>query len=271
MKKFLSTILILAITFTSHTAFGINTINAKAAVNFDSPQTNISISTAAEIANNTFSEGSFSKNDPYHQRWYKFTNPYNTAAVVQVTLSKRGGDVWPNYSFYDKKGKAEEGLCYSGSFTSGGTTVNVGLNAGETKYLKISKDSAWSLAWTTSITISPEEANTIKTSRTAKSGKTLYGSLNFAGDEDVFKIKAKKSGKMKITVSNNDIGGLFDKFEYTVYNKSKVAKKTGRIDPAKSDKYTITVKKGQVVYIKVRCTASNSKYLGDYVIKTKIK
>ena len=271
MKKVFSLILAFTIAITGVSATGAGNIKAEAATSFDSPATNISLSTAEEIDNNSFKEGSFAKTDSYLQRWYKFTNNSSSAAVAEVTLSKTGGDVWPNYSFYDAKGKAETGLCYSGSFTQNGDTVNVGLEAGETKYLKISKDSAWSLSWRVSVSIRDEEANTFKKTKAVKSGKMIYGNADFVGDEDVFKIKAKKSGTMVITVNNNDCGGLFGKFKYTVYNKSKVAKKSGTLDATKSGKYKIKVKKGQVVYVKVAVGGDMANYLGSYSVKTKIK
>ena len=274
-KKVLGLALALSLAITGGTVAGNDSLTVKAAVvkNFDSPATNISIATAETIENNSFKEGSISKKDAYGARWYKFTNPYNTVAVAEVTFSHTGGDVWPGYAFYSKNGKAVEGLDYSGSFTGDGLSIKVGLEAGETKYIRVDKPN-WNAAWMISLSIQAnDEANNFKTAKTVKSGKRIYGKLDYAGDVDVFKIKAKKSGKMTIKVTNNDVGeDLFSKLDYTIYNKSKVAKASDTLKKTVTGKKTLRVKKGQVVYVKINMHGVlRQNRLGEYTISTKIK
>ncbi|MCR5656344.1 MAG: hypothetical protein K6G06_02670 [Butyrivibrio sp.] len=277
-KKVLGVMLALSLAITGGTFAGAEklTVEAAAPKNFDSPATNISIATAEEIGNNAFKEGSLSSKDLYGERWYKFTNPYATEAVAEVTFSQTGGDVWPGYAFYSKNGKAIEGLDYSGYFTGSGLTVNVGLEAGETKYIRIDKKD-WNVAWMTSLTINAGDEsnsfNTAKKAKTYKAGKRIYGKLDYAGDVDIFKIKANKTGKMTIKVSNNDVGDdLFSKLDFTVYNKSRVAKGTETLKKTVTGKKSIKVKKGQIVYVKINMHGvQKQSRCGEYSIKTKIK
>ena len=135
------------------------------------------------------------------------------------------------------------------------------------------KITAFATAVSILCSIAVSSSYSFKDAKTYKSGKRISAKLDFAGDEDVFKIKAKKSGKMVIKVSNNDVGDdLFSKLEYTIYNKSKVAKANEIIKKTITGKKTIKVKKGQVVYVKVKMSGSQFQYrLGGYSISTKIK
>ena len=277
MKKVLGLALAFSLAITGGTFAGGQSMTAKAATprNYDSPATNISIATAEEIGNNAFKEGSLSSKDAYGERWYKFTNPYATEAVAEVTLAQTSGYVSPGYAFYSKNGKAIEGLDYSGNFSKG-LTINVGLEAGETKYFKVSMDD-WNVSWMISLSINAGDEsnsfNTVKKAKTYKAGKRIYGKLDYAGDVDIFKIKANKTGKMTIKVSNNDVGDdLFSRLDYTVYNKSRVAKGTETLKKTVTGKKSIKVKKGQVVYVKVNMhgVQLQSKN-GEYSIQTKIK
>ena len=274
-KKVLGLALAFSLAITGGAFAGDQSLTVQAATkkSFDSPATNISIATAEEIGNDTFKAGSVSAEDAYGERWYKFTNPYSKEAVAEVTFSHTDGNYWPDYAFYSKNGKAIEGLDYSGYFTSSGLTIKVGLEAGESKYLRVFKPNH-NAAWMISLSITQsDEPNSFQTANVVKSGKRINGKLDFAGDEDVFKIKAKKAGKLVVSVSNNDCGNdILSKFEFPVYNKSKVAKKNVEVKKTKTGKATIKVKKGQVVYVKVNAKGMKEQSkLGSYSIKTTIK
>lgn len=225
--------------------------------------TNITMGSALEIPNNSFVEGSVDYNDPSGGfRWYKFTNANNCESVAVVTVTASTNN--PECAVFNSLGGSDGKSTYAWPCA----TFHVGMKAGETKYLKVS-NGTWKGAWTASVSISPEEANTFETAKKYKSGKRINGKLNYLDDIDIYKIKAKKTGVMKIAITNNENHYAV---EYTVYNKSKVAKKNGDVLKAKTAKTKMKVKKGQYVYVEIkRKNVAFDTDLGTYSIKTKIK
>ena len=231
--------------------------------------TNVSIATAEEVTEGTFKEGLIEKGETNRERWYKFTNNTGSDAAFEVTITGKAGTDWSHYYFFDGKGKGED---ESGLVTGLSKVFVLGINKGETKYLKIENtDVNKTAGWTTSVSFTAEETNGFNGLKTIKSGKTIYGKIDYKKDVDTYKIKAKKSGTMTIKITNNNIDGLLAKFEYTVFNKSKAAKAKGIVKVANTGKVKIKVKKGQCVYVQVGGRDLGDKSLGDYVIKTKIK
>ncbi len=261
MKRVLGLVMAAVLTVSSLGGFG--GLKVKAA------ETNVSRETALEIGNDDFKTGSLTKEESKVGRWYKFTNYSNQCSYAEVTMSHTDGDVWPNFAFYYKNGKATG---HSGYFTGDGETVVIGMEAHETIFLHIHSD-GWRSGFSTYVKITPEEPNDFKTAKkTYKSGKNIYGTIEHDKDVDFFKIKPKKTGTMTIKITNNDLGNDLSHLKYTVFNKSKRAKANGSIDYGKTKKVKIKVKKNQPIYIKLEgyffCARREN---GTYVIGTKIK
>ncbi len=261
MKRVLGLVMAAVLTVSSLGGFG--GLKVKAA------ETNVSRETALEIGNDDFKTGSLTKEESKVGRWYKFTNYSNQCSYAEVTMSHTDGDVWPNFAFYYKNGKATG---HSGFFTGDGETVVIGMEAHETIYLHIHSD-GWRSGFSTYVKITPEEPNDFKTAKkTYKSGKNIYGTIEHDKDVDFFKIKPKKTGTMTIKITNNDLGNDLSHLKYTVFNKSKRAKANGSIDYGKTKKIKLKVKKNQPIYIKLEgyffCARREN---GTYVIGTKIK
>ncbi len=263
MKRVLSCVMALVLTVSGLTVFG-DRVNAKAA------GTNVSREAAMVIEDNGFKEGSFTKTEGATGLWYKFTNNSDECKIAEVTMVQTSGDVWPGYSFSYANGKAVDNA--GGYFTGSGDTKYIGVEAHETVYLHIFKK-GWSCGFSVALTMLADDANSLETAKKVyKSGKNIYGKIQNGTDVDVFKIKAKKSGKMVIKITNNDLGNDLSKLKYTIYNKSRKAKKNGEVRLAKTEKITMKVKKNQVIYVSLNgyfFAAKNEQ--GSYVISTKIK
>ncbi|WP_408072001.1 hypothetical protein [Butyrivibrio sp. JL13D10] len=225
--------------------------------------TNISMTTAIEIPNNSFVEGAVGYDDPSGGfRWYKFTNPYDCDCVATVTVTASTHN--PECALFNSLGGSDGKRGYAWPSIA----FHAGLKAGETKYLKVS-NGEWKGAWTASVSITPEEGNAFKVAKSYKSGKRINGKLDYLEDVDIYKIKAKKTGVMKFSITNNE--NHYD-VKYTVYNKGKAAKKTGEVKEAETKNGKLKIKKGQYIYIEIkRGSIAFDSELGSYSIKTKIK
>lgn len=260
MKKVLSFALALVMTVSSLSVFG-GALEVKAA-------TNITRGAATEIADNGFVTDTYENEESKTGRWFKITNYKNECAVAEVTMTDVKGS-WPHYEFFYSNGK---GTGNSGFFTSDSETQYVCLEARETVYIHI-YDDHYSAEFNIAMTMQNDHANSLKTAKkTYKSGKCLYGDIQNDKDVDVFKIKAKKTGKMTIKITNNDLGNDLSHLNYTVFDKNRRAKAKGRVDLAKTKKVTVKVKKGQCIYVQLSgyffCAREEK---GSYVISTKIK
>jgi len=116
--------------------------------------------TAEVIENNSIKAGAVEWEEDTVERWYKFTNPYRTDSVAVVTFTATMA-CHPEYKVYDST-FADPDVCQTGYFYEGQPdTVHVGLKAGETKYIKVLNN--YKASWNISLSITPEEVNTIKT------------------------------------------------------------------------------------------------------------
>lgn len=225
---------------------------------------NNSMATAQELQNGIPTEGVIEKDDPSRVKWYKVTNTTGQDAVVNVSLTESGTSEWPHYYIFDDSGVTEQrsGLC-----TGIGERETIGLDAGQTKYIKMELKAGRKAGFILSVKITPEEKNGFKGLKKINSGKSIFGNLDYKEDVDIYKIKAKKTGTMVVTITSNNAYGLL----YTVYNNGRAAKASGRLGKAESFKKKIKVKKGKCVYVKVSSRGSIIDELGDYTIQTKIK
>ena len=227
---------------------------------------NVSITTAEEIQNNTWKEGSFTKDDPKGERWYKFTNYTNKDVVAEISITKTQGCASSKYAVLGEIGEGEK---KSGSFDTDGEKVYIGMKPGETNHLRV-YDPGWDTAWIAAVKINEEEPNSIAKSVKVKSGKRIHGKLDYTTDVDVYKIKAKKTGTMTIKISNNGITG--GSLEYKIYNKSRVSKAHANVEDTETGVKKMKVKKGQYVYVEIKgYNVTYDRELGEYSIMTKIK
>ncbi len=228
---------------------------------------NTSMATAQEVVAGTVAQGLIEKNETTRERWYKYTNNTGSDAVAKVTIT--GNNDWSHYHFFDNSGVGEG---EDGIVTGLSKVFYLGVNKGEAGYLKIDNDSIKDIAgFSISVSFTAEETNGFNGLKKIKSGKAIYGKLDYKKDVDTYKIKAKKSGKMIVKVTNNGIDGTFAELEYKVCNKSRAAKASGRLRISKTGKAKIKVKKGQCIYVQVKGHDLGDNSLGDYVITTKIK
>ena len=249
-----------------------NTENPENTENTQTPEKteiiNYSMETAEEISNNSWKQGSLECDDIYGERWYKFKNYSNKDVVAEISVTKTEGTASTKYAVFSEIGSGEK---KSGHFDTNGETIHIGMKAGETSLLRVS-DPGWSSAWVVSVKMTEEEPNKLTNAKKYKSGKRIYGKLEYTKDVDVFKIKAKKSGTMTIKISNNGVAGDFAALEYKVYNKAKVSKAHANVDDTKTAVKKMKVKKGQYVYVEVKGFRTNEESnLGEYSIMTKIK
>lgn len=273
MKKVLGVVLALSLTVTGAVTTGSMNVKAAGPVVTALAASNTA-DTAEVIENNTTKAGAVEWEEDTVERWYKFTNPYKTDSVAVVTFTATMA-CHPAYKVYDST-FADPDVCQEGYFHQDQPdTVHVGLKAGETKYVKVLNN--YKASWNVSLSITPEEVNTIKAAKkTVKSGTTINARMDYVGDVDVYKIKAKKAGKMVISVTDKSIRGNTADWigvSFKVYNKAKKSKKgETEVSIGQTRSKSIKVKKGEWVYVEVKGNGVDlEEHLGEYSVSTKIK
>ncbi len=100
--------------------------------------------------------------------------------------------------------------------------------------------------------------------------------MDYVEDVDVYKIKAKKAGKMVISVTDKSIRGNTADWigvSFKIYNKAKKSKKgETEVSIGQTRSKSIKVKKGEWVYVEVKGNGVDlEEHLGEYSVSTKIK